>query len=820
MISVLYVDDEPALLEIAKIYVEASGEFSLDTLTSATDAISVLKSRQYDVIISDYQMPEMDGIAFIRALRHRGNTTPFIIFTGKGREEIVIQALNEGVDFYLQKGGEPRSQFAELQHKLRLAVERKRSERAILHFNRLYAVLSAVNSTIVRAKTRNELFSEICRITVENGGFTMAWIGLVNNTRRTLEPAACYGLEEGYLQSIQISIDDTALGQSPGGRAVRERSHVIYNDILNEPRMKPWYPELEKQGYRSSGAFPLFIHNVVVGTLQLYSVENHFFSEGEVRLLDEVASDISFALERLEAEEHRAATEMSLKESEEKLTAVVAGSPVPKFVIDQNHRIISWNRALELMTGIPASAVMGTRDHWRAFYQEERPTMADLILEGAHEKIRKLYAEKIVDSPLLPDAVDVIDFFPHLGEKGRWLRFMASPIRNEQGSMFGAVETLIDITPIKNSEEELRKSYAVVAAAEEELRQQFDELVEKEVRLRTSEERYRQFIETANEGVWSMDSGFCTTFVNQRLAEMLGYFRNEMIGRPITAFMHPDDLADNTRRLADRQQGRTGRYERRFLNKNGTTVHTLVSTTPLFLSGTFTGSFAMITDISDRIAAECALQLANRRLKLMSSVTRHDLLNAITSSRGYLAMARQKGRDPGLLEILKRLEMVIDAMETQISFTRVYQDIGSSPPVWQDIGRLVKGCKSATGTRIVSEIFGIEVLADPLITNVFANLLDNSLRHGEHVSDIHVHAQACNTGLVIVWEDNGAGIPNDEKELIFDRGYGKNTGLGLFLVREILSITGLTIRENGEPDKGARFEISLPPDRFRIVPAV
>ena len=639
MISVLYVDDEPALLEIAKIYLEAGGEFTVDTLVSASEALNHLEFRKYDVIISDYQMPDMDGIAFVHALRQRGNTTPFIIFTGKGREEVVIQALNEGVDFYLQKGGEPKSQFAELQHNLRLAVERRRSG-------------------------------------------------------------------------------------------------------------------------------------------------------------------------------------LALKESEEKLAAVVAGSPVPKFVIDQNHRIISWNRALELMTGIPASVVVGTRDHWRAFYKEERPTMADLILDGAQKKIRELYAEKIVDSPVLPDAVDVVDFFPHLGETGRWLRFMASPIRNEQGGMIGAIETLIDITPVKNAEEELRKSYAAIAAAEGDLRHQFDELVEKEVRLHASEERYRQFIETANEGVWSMDSVFCTTFVNQRLAEMFGYERDDMIGRPITAFMHPDDLADNARRLADRQQGMTGRYERRFLHRNGTTVYTLVSATPLFSGGTFTGSFAMITDISDRITAEDALRLANRRLMLMSSVTRHDLLNTIISSRGYLAMARHMTRDPGLLEILSRLETVIDAMEAQVSFTRVYQDIGSAPPVWQDIERLVQGCKNARDTRIVSDISNIEVLADPLITKVFTNLLDNSLRHGIHVTEIYVHAQPGNNGLVIVWEDNGAGIPINEKELIFDRGYGKNTGLGLFLVREILAITGITIRENGEPGKGARFEISLPKDRYRIVPAV
>ncbi|HII97765.1 MAG TPA: HAMP domain-containing histidine kinase [Methanoregula sp.] len=137
----------------------------------------------------------------------------------------------------------------------------------------------------------------------------------------------------------------------------------------------------------------------------------------------------------------------------------------------------------------------------------------------------------------------------------------------------------------------------------------------------------------------------------------------------------------------------------------------------------------------------------------------------------------------------------------------------------QKPGGVVQDCNSHPGVRIVSEITGLEIFTDPLITKVFANLLNNSLRHGNHVTEIHVHAQPGNNGLVIVWEDNGAGIPINEKELIFDRGYGKNTGLGLFLVREILAITGITIIENGEPGKGARFEISLPKDRFRFVPA-
>ena len=125
MISVLYVDDETSLLDVTKIYIEHTGEFSVDTTPSARTALTIMDKRMYDAVISDYQMPDMDGIEFLKKVRSSGNSIPFIIFTGKGREEVVIEALNAGADFYLQKGGDPRSQFTELAHKIRQAVQQR-----------------------------------------------------------------------------------------------------------------------------------------------------------------------------------------------------------------------------------------------------------------------------------------------------------------------------------------------------------------------------------------------------------------------------------------------------------------------------------------------------------------------------------------------------------------------------------------------------------------------------------------------------------------------------------------------------------------------
>ena len=124
-IRVLYVDDEPALLQIGKLFLEKDGEFSIATIGSAPAALELLAKEQFDAIISDYQMPDMDGIQFLIEVRKRFGKIPFILFTGKGREEIVIQAINNGADFYLQKGGNPDAQFAELSHQVLMIVSQR-----------------------------------------------------------------------------------------------------------------------------------------------------------------------------------------------------------------------------------------------------------------------------------------------------------------------------------------------------------------------------------------------------------------------------------------------------------------------------------------------------------------------------------------------------------------------------------------------------------------------------------------------------------------------------------------------------------------------
>ncbi|MDD1719847.1 MAG: response regulator [Methanoregulaceae archaeon] len=138
ILSVLLVDDEPALLDVTRLFLQKDGMMTFETCISAEEALKKMESISFDAIVSDFEMPGMDGIELLKHLRSRGNTTSFIIFTGKGREEVVIEALNNGADFYLQKGGDPRSQFAELRNMILKAVQRRKAEEALIESERRY----------------------------------------------------------------------------------------------------------------------------------------------------------------------------------------------------------------------------------------------------------------------------------------------------------------------------------------------------------------------------------------------------------------------------------------------------------------------------------------------------------------------------------------------------------------------------------------------------------------------------------------------------------------------------------------------------------
>ncbi len=468
-LRILYVDDEPTLLDVGRILLEESGNYSVTTVESAPAALELLKNEQFDAIVSDYQMPDMDGIRFLVEVRARFGPVPFIMFTGKGEKEEVIQAINNGADFYLQKGDDAELQFVDLSHKIRQAVSRRRAEEALRETN-------------------------------------------------------------AYLNNLF--------------------------DYANAP-------------------------------------------------------------------------------------------------------IITW------------------------------------------------------------------------------------------------------------------------------------------------------------------DPGFHITRVNHAFVHLTGKSQEEMLGKTLDSLFPRETHKSSMALIQTAFKGeRWENVEIPILTKEGT-IRTVIwnSATVHDLEGAIVSTIAQGVDITERKRAEEALQQAHKQLNMLSSITRHDILNQLMALKGYLYLSNEMIDDPTVLkEYIQKEEIVADAIERQITFTKDYQDLGAAAPAWQNVNACIKNAVAGLPMRDIHVEFdpkNPEVFADPLFEKVFSILIDNAIRYGgEKMTAIRFSSQESSHGLMIICEDDGVGIAVEDKKRLFTRGFGKNTGLGLFLSREILTITGITITENGVPGKGARFEIAVPKKNY------
>jgi PAS domain S-box-containing protein len=151
--------------------------------------------------------------------------------------------------------------------------------------------------------------------------------------------------------------------------------------------------------------------------------------------------------------------EAAAGKSEAQLNSIIHGLPVLQFVIDTSHRVISWNRVLEQYSGVKEQDVVGTAQQWKGFYSRERPCLADLLVDGAIEKLPEWYEGKIRKSKLVEGGYEAVDFFPEMLKGGTYLFFTATPVRDQQGTLIGAVETLVDISDLKRAEAEVKTSH-------------------------------------------------------------------------------------------------------------------------------------------------------------------------------------------------------------------------------------------------------------------------------------------------------------------------------------------------------------------------
>jgi len=1090
MIRVLHVDDEVGFLDLVSFFLKREGDFEIESATTAESALEKMQSENYDAVVVDYGLPGMDGIELLKILRAKGLQIPFILLTGRGKEETAIQALNSGADFYLQKGANPQLQFTELANMLRKSVHGNRSEAAaregerflsnvfssiqdgicvldkdlnILRVNQTMEDWYSHNMPLVGRKCYNAYHGRQAQCdscpsvrTIASGksahevvpkagpkGAIIGWLDLYSFPMRDSRTGELSGVIE-YVRDITDRRKaeaelDAALERYKELQGIIDKSPVImviwrpgpgspvsfisdsvaqwgyerddfvstlvYDDIIHKEDL-----EREKEEFRDfvgKGANDFVQeYRIVTKSGEVRFVEDHTYvrrgSDGDPELYEGIVIDVTsrkMAQQRSEeltsrlqavfeafpdlhfrvdahgtildfnagriadlyvppqkflgrkmqevlppdvgkmyesafdevlktgrtvAREYSLEVEGETRFFEARLAPVakdqilivvrnitvgkraeealrVGGSEFRRladsisdvfFALDKDMRYTYWNKAAEVLSGIPARDAIGK-------------SLTELFPGPQGEKARKVYLEVLRTKKTTNFANEY-----NLGGKDHLFDITASPIENgvsvitkditarsraedvlreNETKYREMVETMndvvftldfdggvVDTSPtmkrivglsregligkrfsdfiypddIQKAEEEFLRAIQGIGrpleirvvtldgiprwvrinalltmkdGESDNLLCVLSDIHERklaEEALTTSEEKYRQLVDLAQEGILMTDADAVIRFVNPRMADMLGYHVDEMVGKSTFQFMNELSAGQARLRFEDRKRGLTDRYELDYLRKDGTTVRTNIGVTPIKdKDGHFSGSLAVVTDMTDRKRYEEALEIANQKLKLLGQVTRHDALNQLAILMGWLQIAQESVAEQPVQEYLKHMRAAAETVTRQLDFTGDYQKMGVAKPEWIDVKTAFLNGTAGFGPSklaMSADVDGLEVYADMMFEKVFHNLIDNSIRHGKKVTEIRVHYRKKRDYLSLVYEDDGDGILPDEKNKLFIRGSGTHTGFGLFVIKAILEITGITIEENGIPGHGVRFEMHVPSNGFRV----
>ena len=322
-------------------------------------------------------------------------------------------------------------------------TEQKQNELRIRQLNRIYAVLSDINQTIVHEKDSQAMLTKACQIAVEKGGFRMAWVGMHDTAAQKVQPVASAGVVDGYLELANIDLCDEARSNGPSGRCFLSGEHAICNDIEHDPLLAPWREEALKRGYRSAASFPLKVGGMASGIFTLYSGQIGFFDEEELRLLDELAQDIGFALEVSESEAKRRQAEQELRWRTAFFEAQVHSSIDGILVLDSAGKKLLQNRRVSELWKIPQDIANDSDDSPQLQFVLSRVKEPEVFIQ----KTAHLRAHPDESSS---DVIELVD--------GTILERYSAPVRGTDGTYYGRVWTFHDITERKKMEQQFLRA--------------------------------------------------------------------------------------------------------------------------------------------------------------------------------------------------------------------------------------------------------------------------------------------------------------------------------------------------------------------------
>jgi len=734
-----------------------------------------------------------------------------------------------------------------------LAQALGRLERA----NRTLRTLSETNQALIRATDETALLERACRIAVKFGGYRMAWIGFAeHDAQKSVRPVAWHGVESAYLESLRITWADEARGRGPTGSAIRTGKLCIARNVLDDPAYAPWRAAALEHGYASSIALPLRTNGDVLGALNLYAAEADAFDAEELKLLAEMADDLSFGIATLRAREAR-----ERAEAENRLHATALDAAANGILITDSDGAILWaNRAMTALTGYGIDELRGANPrlfksgrHDAAFYRALHETVrSGAIWRGEIVNRRKdggLYTEEMTITPVRA-AGDAITHF---------------------------IAVKHDITERRRAEDEIR---ALNANLERRVAERTSALArEVEERKLAQAELDRYFNVTRD---LFCIAGFDGHFkrINPAWEKTLGWSAAELLARPFAEFVHPEDRGTTAAAAAQLAEGRDiVSFENRYRCKDGSYRWLLWSSTPVPALQVIN---AVARDVTEQKRLEADLQ-AHTRLIARKNV---ELEQANAMKSKFLANMSHELRTPlnaiiGFSEILK--DGIAGPLEAQqkdfiadihnggqhllalindiLDLSKVEAGMMALEPEPVAIERILPASLSVVKERALKHRLHLALSVDPALGSFAAdprklkqivyNLLSNAVKFTPDGGSVSVAARRMPRAAVALPEgvagmlvppaddgaaefceiavtDSGIGIAAEHLDKLFQpfvqidsslaRKY-EGTGLGLSMVKNLAQLHGGAVGVTSEPGRGSRFTVWLPL-RETVLPTV
>lgn len=762
VINVLHVDDESSFLQLTKHYLNILGDNELEvhSLSEPLKVFSELNEKNFDVVVTDYQMPGMDGLELLKKIRDQKIDIPVIIFTGRGREEVAINALNLGANYYIEKSWDPKSQFGELRHVIRQVVKHKRMEKALAESEERYRIIfdgspislweedfSDVKCYFDQLKAQGvEDFQQYLDSHPHEVERLSQMVKILNVNYTTLEMYNAKDITE-FFKGLSTFFDEEA------NDLFKEELVALFN---GETVYQNEFPGFKFTGERIDVIVKLSVISGYEETLEKVIV-----SVIDITLQKEVEKSLRMSIEQLER------TQKTLKESEEKFRTLAEKSPNLIF-INKKGRVVYANSKSEEVLGYE-------REN---FYSPDFDFLS-LIAPDYHKLITSNFQKHLKGEEVDPFEYDL------LTKDGKRISgILTIKLIDYEGDR-AILGIVTDITGFKQAQDDLKKS----------------------------EERYRKLIELSPDAIILSDLESNIIMVNQQAVKLHGVNnQEELIGKNTFDFIVPEDHSRATINFQKTLEvGSIRNIEYLMIKKDGTIFPIDLSAAVISDEmGNPTSLIGVIRDITERKHAEEKLKRQKEELSEFAHFIAHDLSNCLTSIEGYTQLLDLEYDETNIIR--KQVEY----MKSLLTRSLTLADAGLAVKKDDDVDLNVLIERIAETIIPKNVVFSHDELPTILcdqerLAQVFTNILENAILHGKP-KEIVIKLKTTKKYQKILIINDGIMIPSEIQKRIFDYGFSTlkdSMGLGLSIVRKIIEAHGwwITVQSDNE---STSFQITIP----------